>query len=484
MLVRELLIRLGFTTDTNGADAVDKKVNDIRGSADRAASSLFEMAGAFALFAGAVQITKVADEMQSLEARIGMLAQTATDSGTAFEEVSKRASAARQSIEAYGGFYVKAGEATKNFIKTQEELFQIVDGAALGLAASGATAVEQSQAFFQLGQAIGSPVVQMEEMNTLIDAAPQLFKALGREIAGTEDNFKKIIGTGKVTGKMLAEGLTKVAEEFRVRMLKMPIGMDTAMVLVRNKWKTFVQRMNRESMAITTMAKAFLEAFDQIEVGLEWVIDKLGGGSNAMRVMAIVLGTILLPVILSATASLWAMIAPVLPLIIAMVLLGLAVEDLYVWVKGGDSAMGRMFGKFENYTGLIDDMKKSFVGLKDILSGVLDTLAYTLKLLWAMKTMDFTQMKEAFGELAIGIPKITGGITAISEVAGANVNRVFGDVSPRGMSTNSPSYAAGNTYNVNVAVPAGTPQQQAAEVQRQLSQPATEQKLSRYLTGG
>ena len=290
----------------------------------------------------------------------------------------------------------------------------------------------------------------------------------------------------------------KVLPQFEDKMKKMPMSVGTAMLLIGNKWATFINRMNRESSAITTIANTFLAAFDKIETGLNWVIDKLGGGSNAMRVMAIVLGTVLLPVILSATASLWAMIAPVLPLIAAMVLLGLAIEDVYVWVQGGDSVMGRMFGKFENYAGLIDDMKKSFNALGLVIEGVTANLASMVGMLFSAASFDMEGLKNQVNKFNESGNTMSQGLGQLGEVGAANFDRVFKSdaqksyenamlmtqkVTPQSLSP-TPAQQFAQNYNVNVTVPAGTSVQQAADVQRQLTAPSFEQAMSRKLAGG
>ena len=326
MIVRELLTRFSFSTDQAG-------INKVEGNIDR----LSGMLQGLAAFASLRALAGVADSMQSLEARIGMLPQTVGDVGDAFNTISQRASNAKQSIDAYGSFYVKAGNATQDFITSQDQLLRVVDGAAFGLAASGATAAGQSQAFFQLGQAIASPIVQMEEMNTLIDVAPDLFRALGKAIPGANGNLKKFISTGQVTGKMLAEGLVKVMPEFEKQMRSMPMTIGTATVLINNKWSKFVNKLNRESSAVTSIATFFLDGFDLVESSMKKLVDLLGGASNTIRIFGIIAAVALAPFI--ASLILGAVMA--LPMIAAVVLIGLAIDDVITYLRGGESIFGR-----------------------------------------------------------------------------------------------------------------------------------------------
>jgi len=372
MIVRELLTKLGFKTDTAALNKYSQATDKFKANADSAANSFRNMFVAFAGFQGIQALANTADTVQSLEARIGMLPQTLGETGDAFDAIAKRASNAKQSLEGYATFYIKAGNATQDFIKNQSDLLNIVDGAAMGLAASGATAVSQGQAFFQLGQAIGSPTVQMEEMNTLIDVAPDLFRELGKAIPGANGNLKKFISTGEVTGKMLAEGLIKVLPIFEERMKKMPMTIGTATLLISNRWQTFIARMNRESGAVTKIANVFMSMFDGIESGINKVIKFFGGATNTLKFFGIVLAAVLAPMALNAFIGLVAfLISPLGLVIIALTAIGLLIEDIYQWATGGKSIMGALFGDFDYFMMRINGIVEYVKGLFEVIFGIL-----------------------------------------------------------------------------------------------------------------
>ena len=319
---------------------------------------------AFAGLGSIIAVGKIADEMQSLEARIGQLPQTISTAGEAFDAVAQRASDAKQRIDAYASFYIKAGNATQDFMKTQEEVLTLTDSVAIALAASGSTAVAQGQAFFQLGQAIGSPTVQMEEMNTLIDVAPDLFRALGKAIPGANGNLKKFISTGTVTGEMLANGLVKVLPQFIDQMKKMPMTIGTATVLINNRWSVFINRLNRESGAVTAIANIFLKTFDVIEKGLADMVDFFGGATNTLKAFGIALTAAIAPLATRFLAgAILTVLSPIGLFIAALTLLGLVLEDVYQWLNWGDSYIDQFLGGLAGMgvaVTYVNNLKKSF----------------------------------------------------------------------------------------------------------------------------
>lgn len=365
IIVRELLTRLGYAVNETQLTRYQNATNNIRNAADGAADAFRNMFLGFVGFSAIKSIAKTADDMQSLEARIGMLPQTLTTAGEAFEAVAQRASDARQGIEGYASFYIKAGNATQDFIKDQEELLKVVDGAAIALAASGSDATRQKEAFFQLGQAIGSPTIQMEEMNTIIDVAPDLFRALGKAIPGANGNLKAFVSTGKVTGEMLAKGLMAILPQFVEQMKNMPMTIGTAAVLIGNRWSRFIAKLNRESSAVTTIAEFLLKGFDMIENGLKNMVDFFGGATNTLKAFGIALAAILTPLAAKLfVGAIQTILSPIGLLVIALGLAGVAIDDFYGWMSGADSVFGDWFGNFDDAMKKLDEFSGWITAIK------------------------------------------------------------------------------------------------------------------------
>ena len=89
MIVRELVTRLGFSVNDTKLKSYERGIGNIKTQADSAANAFRGMFAAFIGFQGLKSLANTADEMQSLEARIGMLPQTVGDAADSFNEISK-----------------------------------------------------------------------------------------------------------------------------------------------------------------------------------------------------------------------------------------------------------------------------------------------------------------------------------------------------------------------------------------------------------
>jgi tape measure domain-containing protein len=348
MIVRELITRFGFDLNQAQLRRYEQGVNNFRRQADEAADSFRNMFAAFLGFGAIRGIARVADDMQSLEARVGQLPQTITSAADAFDMVTARASAARQSIDAYTNFYIKLQHAGKEFIKTQEEGLLITDTISKALILGGATAQEQASTLLQFGQAIGSNVLQGDEFRALSESAPQLVDAISKQLNIARSDLKKYASEGKLTSKVVVEAVKAISSEFDQRFKEMPLTIGAATTVVANRWAVFINRLNRESSAVTKTANFFLKSFDAIESGLADMVKFFGGATNTLKFFGIALATALAPFVFRTAAGAIAfLLSPMGLLLASLLLIGLAIEDFYQWMTGGQSVFQQWFGNFD-----------------------------------------------------------------------------------------------------------------------------------------
>lgn len=380
--MRELLTRFRFSTDETQLRRYQRGVDTFRDHADAAADSFRNMFAAFLGFGALQSIAKTADQMQSLEARVGELPQTVMATADAFDVVTSRATAARQSIDAYTNFYIKLQHAGKDFIKTQEEGLQVTDTISKALILGGATAQEQASTLLQFGQAIGSNVLQGDEFRALAESAPQLVDAIGKQLGIARLDLKQYASEGKLTSKAVIEAVKGISTEFDDRFKRMPLTIGTATTIIGNRWAVFINRLNRESSAVTKIANFFIKGFDRIEGALASMVEFFGGATNTLKFFGIALAAALSPLVFKLAAGAIAFLLSPLGLLIgALLLAGLAIEDFYQWMTGGTSVFQQWFGNFDDAKAKLDEFSGWITAAKIVVVSAVGVMV--LNWIWA-----------------------------------------------------------------------------------------------------
>ena len=353
MIVRELITKLGFNVDDAGMRKAEAGISRIKKQADFAAQALMGVGASLAGAAWAKSAIAIADSMQNIRSRIGMLPQTIGDVGEAFDEVGRRASATGMAIEAYAGLYTRVGNAAKDYISTQEDLLGITDTIAKALVVGGASAQEASAVMQQFAQALASGVLQGDEFRSMAEAAPQYLDQLALAMGKPREQLKKMASDGQLTAREVIEATRKMSDYFDTKFRQMPMTVSRATTAISNRYSMMIDRMNRESMFISELAGLIVSAFDKIELGVKKLADALGGWDQLLKLIGIglasVFGATAILLIKAFGAAILAVALPLIILAAKIALVLLILEDLWVWFKGGDSVLGALIGPWEEW---------------------------------------------------------------------------------------------------------------------------------------
>jgi len=351
LIVRELITKLGFSLNQSNLNNVEKSVDSLKGRAEKAAGAFRNIVAAFAGFASVKNIINVADEMQNIRARIEQLPQTIGDSGQAFDDVAKHANAAGAKIDAYASLYTRIGNAAKDYITTQKDLIVITDTISHALGVSGVSAQEASSVMTQFSQALSSGVLQGQEFNSMAEAAPQYLDKLSETMQIPREQLKKMASDGKLTAKAVIEATRQMSGYFSEKFNKMPITVGRAITVIGNRFARMIDKLNRDSNFITKIANFILAAFDKIEGGIRFLINSFGGIGNMLRFVGTAIGVAFgakaIAILMSFRAATFLALLPFIKMASLITLASLLIEDLYVWVNGGNSAIGRFAGEWE-----------------------------------------------------------------------------------------------------------------------------------------
>jgi tape measure domain-containing protein len=223
-------------TSTNKLESAAKKVNnanekaansarkmrDNYNSSNTAASRLLRtmksLAGTYIGIMGMRAITNSADTITSAENRLNNL----PDGNAELTKLSmdKIYSAAQRSRSGYGNMLSNvsktmtlAGDAFQDNIDNAIRFQEIM---AKSYSIGGASAAEQASSMYQLVQALGSGILQGDELRSVREGAPIAYKAIEEFAQGvlkTDESLKELASQGKITSDLVVAAIMDAEEQ-------------------------------------------------------------------------------------------------------------------------------------------------------------------------------------------------------------------------------------------------------------------------------
>lgn len=368
--IRELLTKLGVDADTAAVQQYDKAIGQAKTAMLAAAAAAAAMTAA--LVGATVATAAQGDEAAKAGARVGASAEEMQELGFAAEQTgaslkdvenvlkvqARTSDEARQglaaSAEAYERLGVKAEDATGKAKPQVQLLKELADGFRNRLTTDAERAAVAQDVFGRSGVKLLPLLKQGSEgIEELTAQAQDLGFVLDNEAAKAAEDFtdrqnevrKALIGVRNQIGKRLLPVFTDMLAGFRD-------------FIVVNR-DVIRQRIDKNMERITTAIGFLRRGFQKVD---EVVRERLGGWGNIFQqiekaaAFTGLLGalTVVIRLAKAASLALGAMSMAGAPVALAMgavalavVGAALAIEDLIVFARGGESAIGQFLAAFD-----------------------------------------------------------------------------------------------------------------------------------------
>lgn len=210
----------------NANNEQQKFNNSIRGgsnSANGLLSTIKKIAVAAGGIAGINKVQNISDKLASTKARLNLL----VDDGGSVDVLEQKIMASAQrsrsvyfdTASAVAKLGLNAGNA---FNGDMNQVIAFMEQVNKQFVIGGATAQEQSNAMIQLTQAMAAGALRGEELNSILDGAPGIARAIEKYMGIAEGSIKTVAQEGKVTAEVVKNAMFAMADETNAKFDSMP----------------------------------------------------------------------------------------------------------------------------------------------------------------------------------------------------------------------------------------------------------------------
>ena len=173
--------------------------------------------------AGLNKLIGLSDQMTSTTARLSFLVD---DGGSVDELEAKIMASAQRSRAAYldtASAIASMGANAGAAFSSNDELIAFMEQVNRQFTIGGASAQEQAAAMLQLTQAMAAGALRGEELNSILENAPGIARAIEQYMGIAEGSIKQYAQEGQVTAEVVKNALFSVADETNAKFESMPM---------------------------------------------------------------------------------------------------------------------------------------------------------------------------------------------------------------------------------------------------------------------
>lgn len=205
------------------------------------------------------EITRYADAWTQAGNMIAAAAQGSGVQVRSLELLREGADDARTSLESYANLYASLIRAASGVAKSEEEIATATNLVSKAMQAGGASIAEQQSAILQLGQALGSGVLQGDELRSLRENAPIIAQAIATEFGVAIGQLKKLGEEGKLTSDRVFQAIIKAQPQIQAQFEKTNQTIAGGFVKLGNALTEYVGKM-AEATGLTSAINSILAA--------------------------------------------------------------------------------------------------------------------------------------------------------------------------------------------------------------------------------
>lgn len=263
--------------------------NSIHGGTSAADGLLNKLKGIAATVGGlaaAKKVIGISDELASTKARLNLIVD---DGGSVSELEQKIMASAQRSRAAYfdtASAIASMGANAKSAFSGNDELIGFMEQINKQFVIGGASAQGQAAAMLQLTQAMGAGALRGEELNSILENAPGIARAIEQYMGVAEGSIKKYAEQGLITAEVVKNAMFAAADETNAKFESMPKTWGQIWTSMQNKalsiFSPILNKINQiaNSSRFETVTDGIINALAAVASVATVVLDLLIGGAS------------------------------------------------------------------------------------------------------------------------------------------------------------------------------------------------------------
>ncbi|TQN52838.1 tape measure protein [Raoultella planticola] len=230
-----------------------RALSELTDQMESAKSSAMSLAGAFAGAFATGHLISLADEWNSVNARLKQASQSTDDFSSSQRLLMDISQKTGTAFSDNANLFSRSAASMREFGYSSTEVLQITEAISTGLKLSGANAQESSSVITQFSQALAQGVLRGEEFNAVNESGDRVIRALAAGMGVARKDLKAMADQGKLTIDKVVPALISQLGKLRDEYGELPQTVSSSATKIENAFMQWVGGANEASGATRTL---------------------------------------------------------------------------------------------------------------------------------------------------------------------------------------------------------------------------------------
>jgi len=223
-------------------------------------------------------VTGVADQYRRINSQLRLVTRSTQQIVAANEKLFKISQDTRSSFEATTNLFTRFARVSKDLGATQNQVLAVTKTVQQAIKVSGTSAQSAEAAIIQLGQGLASGTLRGEELNSVLEQAPRLARAIADGIGVSVGELRSLGAEGKITSSEVFGALLSQSRQIAGEFAQIETTFSGAGQVAGNAFARFVNELDKASGFSQALINTTLDigrAFEKVATRVEFNVIRI-----------------------------------------------------------------------------------------------------------------------------------------------------------------------------------------------------------------
>lgn len=209
-------------------------------------------------------LVRVADGYSEMNNRLKLVTSSTEQLTAVNARLLTQANDARVGLGSQVELFSRIARASSSLGVSQQDVLGVTEAISKAITVSGASATEANAAIIQLGQGLASGTLRGEELNSVLEQAPRLARAIADGLGVSIGELRELGSEGKLTNRAVFQAIASQAQVINQEFGKLAPTVSQGFTVLGNSLTSVIGQLDQASSLSSSFAQSLIDVSEKV----------------------------------------------------------------------------------------------------------------------------------------------------------------------------------------------------------------------------